>query len=207
MSSRILIPFDYNPVASSIKTGNYTIPQGRYARLVVDCKQTKYGNTLTFTASAGNVTSTLTDQQVSLVLNGVAIYPMPFSVTVAVSTTTQTTPRTMTLNLPAGSYFKRETFANYTLTSSAGSGAVGGFLYTAEGTIATGLGDSYQSGTITGFAHQQVKTFASGTQAGNNNFLVWNGDLESISKWVKSGDVIECPPNGTYWLEEYNVIS
>jgi hypothetical protein len=113
----------------------------------------------------------------------------------------------MTLNLPVGSYFKRETYTNYTLTSNAGTGAVGGFLYRSEGTVTTGLSDSYQSGTITGFAHQQTKANASGTQAGNNNFLVWNGDLESISRWVKSGDVIECPPNGTYWLEEYNVIS
>jgi hypothetical protein len=36
MSSRVLIPFDNNPVAVSVKTASYTIPTGRFARILIN---------------------------------------------------------------------------------------------------------------------------------------------------------------------------
>lgn len=33
MSSPIVVPFNFDPIATSIKTSNYTIPAGRYARI------------------------------------------------------------------------------------------------------------------------------------------------------------------------------
>lgn len=33
MSSRILIPFNFQPVATAVKTASYTIPAGRYAKV------------------------------------------------------------------------------------------------------------------------------------------------------------------------------
>lgn len=36
MASRVLVPFDFNPVSVSVKTGSYTIPAGKYARAIVN---------------------------------------------------------------------------------------------------------------------------------------------------------------------------
>ena len=36
MSSRILVPFDNNPAAVSVKTASYTIPAGRFAKVYVE---------------------------------------------------------------------------------------------------------------------------------------------------------------------------
>lgn len=36
MSSPLVIPFDHNPIAISVKTASYTIPVGRYARVIAN---------------------------------------------------------------------------------------------------------------------------------------------------------------------------
>jgi hypothetical protein len=36
MSSRVFVPFDNNPTSVSVKTASYTIPSGKYAKVVVN---------------------------------------------------------------------------------------------------------------------------------------------------------------------------
>jgi hypothetical protein len=36
MSSRVFVPFDNNPLAVSVKTASYTIPTGRFARVLIN---------------------------------------------------------------------------------------------------------------------------------------------------------------------------
>jgi hypothetical protein len=37
MSAPFIIPFNFQPVSVSVKTGSYTIPAGNYARVLVEC--------------------------------------------------------------------------------------------------------------------------------------------------------------------------
>jgi len=84
MSSPIVIPFNFQPVETSVKTANYTIPVGRYARIAhVSSNLNSTANNANLTLATGSIS-----------LNGSVIVRAPVTYTLAGFGTTTT--RTIT---------------------------------------------------------------------------------------------------------------
>lgn len=74
MASPIIIPFDNNPVAVSVKTASYTIPAGKFARVYVECDS---GGIFTINAVNAVVTNAILNIDVGNASNVAVSYTAP----------------------------------------------------------------------------------------------------------------------------------
>lgn len=73
MSAAFVIPFNFQPTSVSVKTGSYTIPAGKYARVVVECDS---GGTFTIDTVTAVTTAAFVNVD-TVVVNNTSTYTVP----------------------------------------------------------------------------------------------------------------------------------
>jgi len=180
MSSPIVIPFNFQPVQTSKKTTNYTIPAGRYARATaIDCRGQLNGVEIFI----GNFVTITTG-------NGRGLVGMNFTGKIEQANTTGS--RTVSYVLTNGGSTSGVTITN---ASNANNLPVTYF----ENGFCINIPNSNLIATSGVTPTIEVISSTSGAA-----FRVSKGIISPASIWVKSGDVLA----GTSWIvEEYNQIS
>lgn len=184
MSSPIVVPFNFDPIATTVRTANYTIPAGRYARV------TPLYSTAGSYFQGNNGNASCSD--INIQLNGAVVYRFP----VAGSLSTQALNVVRTLSFPANG--KIEAFFG-------GSSAMlrcyisGAEINGSFGTITQSSFNISAMGSSIGVQP---------TQSGYAMLTAKWQYLESISSFfAKSGDIITISAASSYLTEEYNRIS
>jgi outer membrane lipoprotein SlyB len=70
MSAPFIVPFNFQPVSVSVKTGSYTIPSGKYARVYVECEN---GGTFTINGNTAMDTDALLSATTHQTNSGIAV--------------------------------------------------------------------------------------------------------------------------------------
>jgi hypothetical protein len=200
-AGNLLIPFDFNPIETSTKISNYTIPVGRYARGIV--RQGR--QSLSIGNFAGTEARTINPSFVYL--NGKNISFSDFSYLTSINSSA-----THTLNLASNLPYLGF-FLDSTMVGLAGSAASIQILLGATWTTITTFANLLISVTLGGpifYEYEDVNGIRStGAQSSTNRFTISqgmrNGIIEGEPIWLKSGDVLGIN-NSLVWLEEYNVI-
>lgn len=204
MASRLLVPFDYNPVSTEIKTGNYTVPSGKYARLTAGTQiPSSVNSTL---SSSGTGTATQTYQTAVFKLNTSSlILPPSFSVSSTQPSASNTVQINFSSNIDLSGIFR------FTVTA-AGGGNAKTFAINVSGvwtTIFTTTGNSFSNSVYAHYSNVsgiRVVHGGLGGSGGVSGYFEAVKQNDGIDIWLKSGDVIE--NNCTqYVITEYNVIS
>jgi hypothetical protein len=200
-AGNLLIPFDFNPIETSTKTSNYTIPSGRYARGIV--RQGR--ESIPLAQFTGTESRTINPSFVYLNGKNISFSDFTYSVN---SSASVTHTLNFASNLPYLGFF-----LDTTMSGLAGSSASIQILLGATWTTITTFTNLRISVTLGGpifYEYEDVNGIRStGTQIGTNRFTVSqgmrNGIIEGEPIWLKSGDVLGIN-NSLVWLEEYNVI-
>lgn len=196
MSSRILIPFDNNPVSVSVKTASYTVPSGKYALIA------PLFGIQSYALNAANVasTKTFTESEVSLLVNSEPFYHFPFTVSGTVSRSVAGTA-SYSFNIPLElSYFHYVFIASQTggATTTANS-RVNGAVVASQPEDNWSIRESFVV---------SVQTSGTIVPAGTSVYSLFiNPETERNNLWVTSGTVLSCPIGCRYSVTEYNVIS
>lgn len=200
-AGNLLIPFDFNPIESSLKSANYTIPEGRYARAII--RQGR--QSLAIANFAGTEARTIDPSFVYL--NGKNIAFSDFSY---VTSNNSSVTHTLNLNsnLPYLGFF-----LDSTMTALDGSASLIQILLGATWTTITSFTNLRISTTLGSpvfYEYEDINGFrATGASSSTNRFTITqglrNGIIEGEPFWIKSGDVLSIDRH-LVWLEEYNVI-
>jgi hypothetical protein len=209
MASPIIIPFDNNPISTTVKSASYTIPAGKYAKITVQDEAYDPVSTLAYSIVNTSSTFTLLNTDIGLCINGSLYFLYSFKVQLDISTTVQSAQRNLTVNLPAN-YVNYTGYATWSLISNAGFlGGDGIYVFKIKETDHVDVGSfAYGSGRLTSLLLRTTKQNASGTTAMRAVIQNTRTDVNTVSPiWVPSGTVISCPSFGRYIVEEYNQIS
>lgn len=181
MSASFIVPFNQQPVSTSVKTTSYTIPAGRYARvtgrITSDNSFSAATGTLGFLAIDGSPVQYVNNFLINRTMSGVsAIFTMPaqFSGTMSYWVL-NTSPGTITFSIDSGT--------NVSLPPS--------------------------TGTASGICNVLPGTAITYSVAANGRFVaqcLGNKSID-ISLWVPAGTVLTGSVLPIWVVEEYNMIS
>jgi hypothetical protein len=181
MASRLIVPFDFNPASTTIKTSSYTVPAGKYARIVPysGILLNSVATTPTYTVSGSGTTSITSID----VFSGTGSY-VAYTLT---KTAAGSQPRSLTM---------------YTLFPD---GATAGTTFqTGVTTLFSTTTPGSSTGTVFIPAGMHFRASVGGNigQAVSYSLVVTKVETEPF--WVKSGDIID---GNRFLVEEYNAIS
>lgn len=192
MSSPIVIPFNFQPVATSVKTANYTIPVGRYARVIPS-----FPTIASTTVANANLTIPVVSFGINnqVISRGEAIGRI----------TALTAARTITL--PSSGYFSILTINNTGSTVSTN-------ITNIDGLATIQALNTQAAATFAPWAQRPFVrggTITIGPTQGNPNILVMFEPtllqtMGGAGFWLRSGDIINLS-NASAFVEEYNQIS
>lgn len=177
MASRLIVPFDNNPVAVSVKTSSYTIPVGRFARVYVECDS---GGIFTINAVNAVVTSPFINVDV-VGTNADAVYTVPTGYSFIAASAGGATGNSAV-------FFNGNSVAAYTEPASASANICGAQV---------GPGGSITAGRFSGSDDPQVAGVAIPSNATNRQ----------AEFFLPTGTVINGSGNWKAVVQEYNVIS
>jgi len=205
MASRLVVPFNFEPVNSSLKTANYTLPSGVYGR-VTPAYGTYVVSGLSVTNANGSKTYTESEMSLSINSSAVYFYDLKGSGTVG---RTSAGSATYTVTIPQNIFKNAQTVL--VVTSVTPSPSINCRI-SADGIATASLAAGTSPGLVfwEGYMNQIISTASTTSTVPSGNFSYSfniNFSNEKSSFWVEAGSVISCPANCAYYLEEYNKIS
>jgi hypothetical protein len=179
-AGNLLIPFDFNPVETSIKTSSYTIPEGRYAFVTPHCSSCTVNSSSLLTVTRSITTSAT----VGIGLSTASIFFRAF-----------TGSQNATKNLFLGA---KNLIANAATTTPID-------IYICDGRINIISGSIPSTGTAAVLGDIQSKTYSLVTGSANA-LTVSISEGQGNGFWVPSGTVLGGSGSFAWQVTEYNVI-
>lgn len=202
MSAPFIVPFNFQPVSTTIKTASFTVPAGKYG-LIKMLVFTLVDTTYTLAANTSG-TKTVTEDECMLFINGVSAIAYPYAISSVVNISSNGTLRSATIQMPASYGLCQIAIRQVASTTGTPSGSCAiqynttTIVTAALNTGAAGIGNctlnSYQNGSSSTFSSTVTQAFSP-------------LNYSQSDAWVKSGDVITIPTGGKFIFTEYNMIS
>lgn len=202
MSAPFFLPFNFQPASSTVKTGDFTIPSGKYGLIV------NLGIPVTGTAYAPGTnnsgTKSVTEAECFLHLNGSPLFSMPYTITSTVNISSNATSRTATVTMPL-SYGLAEVAMSQ--SASTGGSPSGGVLIAVNGVSYT---SGSLNGALVGSGNSSINSYQNSTSSTYSSTVIsLFSPLINVFReaWVKGGDIITAPSDAKYLFVEYNEIT
>jgi hypothetical protein len=203
MSASFIIPFDNQPgVSTNLRTANYTVPSGKYARFIPVAFT---GNTF-FDSSDNN-----TETNIGIRLNNSYIPSKSFSVTAQISVSSALLrtnwfliPDCAVLNVTIGAA-STQGGANARLDYEILGGSTGINISTAA--TATANVNVISSFPSLPKNRRLIMTSLSSATASRIDSWFFSCQMDVDSFWLRSGDVINAGGSGRFIIEEFNSIT
>jgi len=202
MAAPFIIPFNNEPTLSTtLRTANYTVPAGKYARVI----PISYDQTWSI---ANNTTGQTTIA--GMQLNGSYIGSKSFSVTASM-TSTGVANRTNTFSIPVGTV----TNPFLSCVSTTGSAVSIGYEILTGATTQT-VTISAPTSAVTGIASYQSLPNCNGIRLNNLSTAIgvpftntWTFSCNYLIDpfWIRAGDIINANSWGRFIAEEFTSIS
>ena len=191
MASRLIIPFDNNPVSTTIKTASYTIPAGKYAEAYCWFPSMPSSN-----ASNANV---VFPTRYTATINGIVYATSSASSSISVTATTSRTMSSMPTNVKMEACLVLTT----TGTSPAVSVTINGIQYISSGAATMGYTPTFN------FINSVSSSSISTNSAAATGFysIISDSINENIKQWFPSGTVLSGTTSFSWAVTEYNAIS
>lgn len=189
MAAPFIIPFNQQPVSVSVKTTSYTMPAGKYAKVVAY-----------YTAPGSTTAATYTQQ--SCTINGTAVLYEPFK---CVRTTTGSTACQFTVPATASGSF----VLNCSIFDSSGASSTVEFfwndaLFSRMPLSANQFTVSQISGVCSGNNNINLTSNNSATKTLGFSFIPLR---EKFETWVPTGTILAGTGTYAWYVEEFNMIS
>lgn len=198
MASKIVIPFDNNPVSTTVRSGSYTIPAGRYAkvRLGVGFWSLSLGTL------SSNTTRTVTDAESCLLINSTVVAGYGGYVAFIARRTNE---GTVTVTVQLKSFYEGH-FVNRVSLGSNMQGTAS--ILTDSNAVVSRTSNGVV--TFSGAANQFGGTISTSQffPSGQNDYecrVIYNRDTSEF--WCPTGSVIQSPSGCSYIVELYNIVS
>jgi hypothetical protein len=212
MSSSVYIPSASGggftpPTSTTIKTGAYTVPAGKYAKVSQLERTVQLGNTFSFTNTSQ--VKTFTESELCLMLNGSRLYSASYAWGGTITMTAGSTGFSYTFILPTSMQYSYTSLGYYVLNNSnTASSYIGNFKdsYFIDG---AGSATGFASYTSVSKVHCALKVEI-GPRPFNSNYAATYRfnlatQLNQPSTYLKAGDVLTAPADFSYLVEEYTI--
>lgn len=214
MSSSVYIPSssgggNTSPASVTIKTGSYTIPAGKYAKIFYIDKTVQLGNAFSFTNTSQ--TKSFSESELCLMLNGTRLYSSSYAWGGTITMSAGSSAYSYTFTLPTSMQYSYTSLGYFTTNSTGGVGTnyIGNFkdsLYI-EGNGGISIGSAVY--TSASKVHCGLKVEI-GQRPFNSTYTATYRfniapSLNQPPVWLKAGDVLTGPSDFSYILEEYTI--
>ena len=201
MSAPFIIPFNHQPVSTSIKTSAYTIPSGKYARVI----PLNWNGTW----SIPNNSNGLTYTDAGFDFNGSIISTQNYSVTYSMTSSSQANR----INYIISPAFSGVNCNYYAYNPSTGTSSLSTEHVTGSSTLTYGASGSGTAGSY--YAAYtlipKINRLIIVSYPANNISQTFRGmfscEMAAEPFWVTEGDVLNSNGYGSFLIEEYNKIS
>lgn len=202
MSAPFIIPFNHQPVSTSIKTSAYTIPSGKYARVI----PLNWSGTW----SIPNNSTGLTYTDAGFDFNGSIIATQTYSVTYSL-TTTQSATKTNYIIPPAFSgvncTYHVYCAGSASLDSFSSEHVSGSTVYTIGISGSSSVAQFMYEINSVPKINRLIITHIPNTAVSITTRGMFSCEMAAEPFWVTEGDVLNSNGNGYFLIEEYNKIS
>jgi hypothetical protein len=204
MAAPIVVPFNFNPASTTIKTASYTIPSGKYA--LVTQSEIGYVNLGALSTSNASATKTFTDSEIFIQINGAnyCTATQYFLQATIIDTNGASGTQTWTYTYNFPTYFNPR-IVNCTGVFNSGSGTLSANTFF-SGTASTNILNLNAIDQT--FDAIRFQYSAGDFITANVTFrarIVTNTNQQGF--WAKAGDVITIPSGAYLCVQEFNQIS